>query len=141
MNGFSGFAAAFCGVCAVFGAVRLIVPRGTLSKTVMYVLSLVFLSVLLTAALSAERFFPQIESKYAANGDNTAMSRAAIISVFETALTDGGINFDKIEVCTDKTADNSIIITEVTVYSSDSAPRIKELIGRADSYEVKVINE
>lgn len=141
MGGFTGFAAAFCCVCAVLGAVHLITPKGALSKSVGLVMSLVFISVLLSAALGAKRFSPDL-SGYSVNEQSTdQMYETAMRQVFEQALRDGGINFSKIEVCTDKTENGSIFIIEVTVYSSDSEESIKELIGQDDEYEVKVINE
>lgn len=141
MSGFKGFVAAFCTVCVVFGGVQLIIPKGAFSKSVRYILGLVFLSSLLAVMLSVKRFSPQFNYYTDSARDTGTMSKAAITSVFEQALTSNNINFSKIEVCTDKTDSNSIIITEVTVYSSDSEARITELIGFSDSYEVKVVNE
>ncbi len=141
MKGFTSFAAAFCTVCAVFGGVQLLIPKGTFTKTVKYVLGLVFLASLLAATLSLKRFSPQFNLYTDSKIDTDAMSKAAIVSVFEQALSASDINFSKIEVCTDKNGSDSIFITEVTVYSSESETRIKEVIGSGDSYIVEVKNE
>lgn len=61
-------------------------------------------------------------------------------TVFEKVLTDQDINFRKISVDTNKTADGSIVISRVTVYSDESSQKITSAIG-SDSYEVLIINE
>lgn len=141
MEGFTGFAAAFCGVCVALGGVGLLLPKGTMSKSVGYLLCLVFLSVLLASALGVKRFSPEFSEFKPASVSVDDMSAAAAKMVFEQTLKNGGINFSKCEVCTDKNEDGRIIIIEVIVYSSDPAQSIRELIGGSDTYEVTVINE
>ena len=60
--------------------------------------------------------------------------------VFGEALRQSNINFRKISVETNKMSDGSIIISKVTVYTTESAQKVGEIIG-SDSYEVCVINE
>lgn len=141
MNAFTGFATAFCTVCIVFGGIQLLVPKGAMSKMFTFMLGIVFISVLLSVVITAEKFSPEFDVKTETSDISETMSRAAITSVFEETLRKNGVKFSEIKVCTDKNDDGSIIIIEVTVYSSDSVDRIKQLIGSSESYEVKVINE
>ncbi len=141
MDGLIPFVTAFCTACIVLGALHFLRPTGAMEKPFIYVLSLIFLSVLLAAALGINKFSPQFPEIKNNINMNEEMYETAIRQVFERALKDGGIKFRKIEVCTDKTEDGSIIINEVTVYSSDPPNRIIGLIGNSDSYEVTVLDE
>lgn len=140
MSGFSSFVLAFCTVCITVGALQIICPSGSLSKSVKFALSLAFICCLLSGVAGIK--FPDIQTylnspKAVANDD---MSQSAIRLVFEDALSRGGINFSKVTVCTDKLDDGSISIIEVVVYSPDSPQKIEEVIGGGE-YEVRVIDE
>ena len=57
MNFFSSFAVAFCGACVFIGAIYMLCPDGAVSKSVKYVLGLVFLlSVISAAAIAAGKW-------------------------------------------------------------------------------------
>ncbi len=116
-------------------------PTGSMSRSVKFALSLSFVCCLLSGIINLE--IPEIgdfsSKTHTDTGDE--MSTAATRLIFEDALSRGGINFSKIEVCTDKLADGSISITEVVVYSPDPPQKIEELIGNSDVYKVRVVNE
>ena len=71
----------------------------------------------------------------------TNLTETVITQTFETALKNNGINFKKIEVCTNKIDSDSITISEVKVYSKDNVQKIKELFGNDESFKVSIINE
>lgn len=141
MESLKFFVASFCTICIVLGVLHFLRPTGAMEKPFVYVLSLVFLSVMLAAAVGIKNFspkFPEIKQEINTNGE---IFELTVRQVFERVLKDGNVKFRKIEVCTDKTEDGSIIINKVTVYSSDPPNRIVELIGNSESYEVIVLDE
>lgn len=141
MSGFSSFILAFCTMCVVMGGIYILCPTGSMSRSVKFALSLSFVCCLISGIINLD--IPEIGdfSLQSNTYKNEEMSAAATRLIFEDALTRGGINFSKIEVCTDKLADGSISITEVVVYSPDPPQKIEELIGDSDVYKVRVVNE
>lgn len=142
MSGFQTFVTAFCTVCVLLGGLFLLCPSGNLAKPVKYVFCLVFLLCVLTSALGLKRV--QLDYKSSAQPLQAAdgMGVAAAEYAFRLALTNEGIQFSKITVCTDKSDDGSIIITKVIVCSSDSAQKIRQVLGEnAGHYEVEIVNE
>ena len=141
MSGFSSFILAFCTMCVVMGGLYMLCPSGNMSRSVKFALSLSFVCCMLSGIIGLD--LPEIEDSSLQTQSETSeeMSAAAARMIFEDALTRGGINFSKITVCTDKLSDGSISISEVVVYSPDSAQKIEELIGNSDVYKVRVIDE
>ncbi len=141
MSGFSSFVLAFCTVCVIMGGLYILCPNGNMSRSVKFAMSLAFICAILSCITDAEIFvLPDMppQTQVSISDD---MSVSAVRLVFETALKNGGINFSKITVCTDKTADGSISISEIVVYSSEPAEKIIALIGNPDVYEVRVVDE
>lgn len=110
-----------------------------MSKTVRYALSVFMLFCIVSAAMlfTGTKIKPDIPT---VNIEKNDMSAVAARQTFAEALRREGIDFSEITVCTDKSDDGSISITEVTVYTSVSEERINEIIG-SDDYDVRVIYE
>ena len=141
MKGFSEFAIAFCTVCIVLGGLSILIPSGSMTKTVKYIFSLIFLSVLLTAVLSTARFKPDF-SKFESQIKYQDIKNENIRrQVFEEALKSAGVQFDIIDVETEVLSGGNVIIKKVTVYTNESAELVNTLIGGSNEYEVEVINE
>lgn len=141
MSGLSSFILAFCTMCVVMGGIYMLCPTGSVSRSVKFALSLSFVCCLLSGIINLD--FPET-GDFSLQTDirtNDEMSVSALRLIFEDTLTRGGINFSKIDVCTDKLDNGSISITEVVVYSSDPPQKIEELIAGSDVYKVRVVNE
>lgn len=139
MNSFRAFVTAFCAATVFAGGVELLCPKGRMSKTVRYALSVFMLFCIVSAAMlfTGTKIKPDIPT---VNIEKNDMSAVAARQTFAEALRREGIDFSEITVCTDKSDDGSISITEVTVYTSVSEERINEIIG-SDDYDVRVIYE
>lgn len=140
MSGISSFILAFCTVCVGVGGLSLIIPSGSFQKPVKYISCLVFLCVILGAVLGIGKIDFEIEK-----GENTVTesNTAEILAkqTFEEALRLSDIDFEKIEVFTDKSESGGIFITDVYVYSHASFEEINEILSSDGAYEVRVINE
>ncbi|MBR5472568.1 MAG: hypothetical protein IKU82_01115 [Clostridia bacterium] len=141
MEGLNSFITSFCGSCILLGFLFVLCPSGGMAGSVKYIFCLCFLCCVLGAAFSIKT--PDF-SQFSAYGSSEILSEqnAAVTAqtVFCEALRQKNINFRKITVDTNKLNDGSIIISKVTVYSSDDSSRIVEAIG-SDSYKVVIINE
>lgn len=143
MNGINSFIMSFCTVCILIGGLYIICPSGTFSKSVKYVFCLVLIccvAATVKGIKSTDFDFAESSEAKSVEISQTAAASAAE-QVFSVALKNENIEFSQITVCTDKTDDGSIIITEVIVYSSDDPNRIKKVIESGNNYEVSVINE
>lgn len=143
MKSLSYFFIAFCSVCIFIAALEIICPEGSLKKTVKYVLSLVFLITLLSATNIPVKFFETDFKMQSSNSQNLdAMQTAAAEYVYSYTLKANDINFSKITVCTDKSADQSISISKVIIYSNCESEKILKALGvLAKNREVEIINE
>ncbi len=78
-------------------------------------------------------------------GENTVTesNTAEILAkqTFEEALRLSDIDFEKIEVFTDKSESGDIFITEVVVYSHAPKETIREIISSDGAYDVRVVDE
>lgn len=143
MGFISSILISFCAACVFIGALYILCPEGTMSKPIKYVLSLVLLVSVVAAAgvVAKEEDFtlPEI-ADYKIDSDNLDTANAEL--VFSYALKEAGIDFSKISVLTDKSADGSISISKVLIYSGNSYEEISKVLGSAaEKTEVVVINE
>ena len=83
------------------------------------------------------------EAEIASFSYENDLIKASSAPVIAAILTENGINYSKIEIKTNKTQENSIIISEVIVYSSiDNAEKIKEVLIKNTSVKnVEVISD
>ena len=141
MSGINSFIISFCGSCVLLGFLYMLCPSGNMSAPVKYIFCLCFVCCVLGTAFSIKppdfSEFDKTESTQLLTEQNSAVAAQA---VFTQALKQQNINFRKITVDTNKMTDGSIIISKITVYTSDSPQKVLEVID-SDSYEVVIINE
>lgn len=141
MNGFSSFIISFCVGCIMLGFLDMLCPSGSMSKSVKYIFCLCFVCcIICTVAAIPEPNFSYFKSNNTTEIITEQNVASTAQSIFAEALHQTGLNFRKIMVDTNKLSDGSIVISKVTVYTSESAQNINAAIG-SDSYEVDVINE
>ena len=134
---------ALCAACVFIGMLYILCPDGAVSKSVKYILSLVFL-VSVTAAAGAVVPKGEISLPVSSNINvDTQNLDAANAELFYSCLLSlSGIDFTKISVCTDKCEDGSISISKVLIYSNENREEILECLnGAAENTEVEIINE
>lgn len=143
MNTLTSLLTAFCASCVFIGALYMLCPDGVMSKAVKYILGLVFLlSVIAAAGITVKT--PDIDFSFPQSvyEDTASLDAASAEYVYSYALQSAGIDFSQITVCTDKTADGSIIISKVIIRSDCERERILSALGEAaKNYEVEIINE
>lgn len=141
MNGFKNFVTCFSSGCIIFGFLYMLCPKGNMSKSVKYIFSLCFICCIVTAGIGISNadfdFFETVPDTEILTEQTAAFTAQ---SVFEETLIWQDIVFKKITVDVNKTADGSIIISKVTVFTNETQEKIASVIG-SDSYEVVVINE
>lgn len=143
MNIFSSFTAAFCSASVFIGALYMLCPDGVISKSLKYILGLVFiLSVISAAAIAVGKWdfkMPEINTDYE---DSYTLQTSAAEYVYAYALTDAGIDFSKITVCTDKSENGSISINKVIICTDCEKSRVLAVLGEAaENIEVEIIND
>lgn len=114
-----------------------------MGKSVKYVLSLVFLVTLISAAgLLKSGFNYDISFNMSSKVSDEALMKESARYVYAQALKNSEINFTEITVCTDKTEDGSIVISKVIIYSDCTEERIRTALGEAaEKIEVEIVNE
>ena len=143
MNFFSQLIVAFCASSVFIGILFLLCPDGVMSKSVKYILGLSFLLSVITVAGITVRTdeFEFREFEFPENNLNTVETQTAK-QVYSYALSQAGINFDEIELSTNKLEDGSIIINKIIIYSDADREKIIETLGEAaQNFEVEIINE
>ncbi len=143
MKIFSQLVVAFCASSVFIGVLYLLCPDGVMSKSVKYILGLCFLvSVIAAAGITVktddfnfnEFEFPEETVQ------NTQIETAK--QVYSYALLKSGINFEKIELSTNKAADGSIIINKIIIYSDANREEVIAALGEAaENFGVEIINE
>ncbi len=141
MNGIISFVISFCSGCVALGFLYMLCPSGNIGPSVKYIFCLCFVCCVFGAAVGIKppdfSVFDRTENAEILTENNTAVTAQI---VFGEALTKQNIKFRKIIVDTNKLTDGSIIISKITVYTSDEAQKVIQVLC-SDSYEVVVINE
>ncbi len=136
------FFISFCTGCILIGALCILCPDGNISKPVKYVFSLIFLIIIISAANIP---FKQIDFSAFSPATSINTEQMEINSakyVFSHALTSAEINFSRIDIFTDKSDDDSIIITKVAIATDHPREQVIKALGiLAENREVEVINE
>ncbi len=140
MSGISSFILAFCIVCTVIGGLSIIAPSGSFAKPLKFVSCLVFLCVVLGGIFGMGEIDFEIQKNENEVSENASAGTLAK-QVFEEALRQSDIEFEKIEVFTDKSEAGGIFITEVVVYSHAPQEKIRGIISGEGAYDVRVVNE
>lgn len=143
MQALTSFFTAFCTGCILIGVLYIICPDGNIGKSVKYAFSLVFLIIIISAAnITVKKVdfnFPNIQTNLDTQEN---MQIASAEYIYSYTLRKANINFSKITVCTDKTADDSIVINKVVIFSNEEKSKIiKALDVLAKVREVEIVNE
>lgn len=135
--------AAFCVVCVFIGALFMLCPEGKLSKSVKYVLSLVFLvSVMSVAGMGRGKINFDFNFNQPVNLQTEQIDNLNLRLGVEELLRKNGINFEEIEVFTDKLENGGISINKVIIRSDCEKEKIfAALADIKDLIEVEVIDE
>lgn len=144
MKNILSFIASFCGAGIFIGAFYMLCPQGAVSKSVRYVLSLVFILTVITAAGIGIGNLENIS--FSTPGSEEIKTQDLEISsakyVYSYLLEKNDIDFNKITVCTDKRSDGSIDIIKVIIYSQCEGEKILNALSEvANNIEVEVVNE
>ena len=143
MNALNSFITAVCAACVIIGAAYLICPDGSMQKPVKYVLSLVFIAVIISAIpIARVKFDLNFNAyEYSEKTENELLISGAQY-VYGSVLKKAGANFNKITVCTDKTESGGISIIKIAVSTNEPEYKVKEALNAAGvNYEVTVQNE
>ena len=120
----------------------MISPDGVMSKSVRYILGLVFLLSIVTAtglSVKTPQFNFTFEEETIQSSDDLDNANAEYI--FKSALKNAGIEFSEITVCTDKLDNGRRVINKVIIRSDCERERILSVLGNTTGYEVEIINE
>ncbi len=143
MNWVRTIIAAFCASSIFLGALFILCPKGNISASVKYVLSLVFLVSVISAAgigvKKADFSFNAFSSQEVLT-DN--FENLNIKLAFEEVLQKNGIGFKEITVFTDKLEAGGISINKVIIRSDCEKEKIIAALGEElKTIEVEVKNE
>lgn len=143
MDIFSQLIISFCAASVFIGILYLLCPDGAMSKSVKYILGLAFLlSVIAAAGITVNLDNADFSQYEFSLGDSMELETESARQVYAYALTKSGVNFEEIEVYTNKSEDGSIIINKIVIYSDADREKIIEALGEvAQNFEVEVINE
>lgn len=143
MQFLTSFFTAFCVASVLIGALYIVCPDGQIAKSVRFVLSIVFLVIIIAAAnITVKNIDIDFTANQASPENYEEMQIAAAEYVYSYTLQKENINFSQITVCTDKSENDSIVITKVIIYSNAERKKITEALGvLAEVREVEVINE
>lgn len=142
MNYITSFLTAFCVSSVFIGCLHIICPEGNLSKPVKYLFSLLFIVIIISSAT----FFTDTEIDFTAPTVNIEsqdeLQIASAEYIFSYVLSANGINFSEITVCTDKSADSSIVISKVIIHTDCKKEKVLTALGElSKNREVEIIND
>ena len=142
MTRLSDFFITFC-VSAIFiGALLIICPSGQISKSVKYILSLVFTLLIISSALKIDFDLNLTPNNNAISSHTEALDTQSAAYVYGQCLKAANIEFSKISVLTNKTEDGSIVISKVLIFSKEDENKILSALSLvAQNFEVEIINE
>lgn len=143
MNSLNSFLACFCVACILIGCLYIICPEGKLSKPLQYILSLLFIVIIISCAKLP---FTNANDDFSTPEINTEsyeeMQLSSAEYVFSYTLKSAGINFKEIRFSTDKSEDGSIVINKVVINSDCQQEKILKALGElVKTREVEIINE
>ncbi len=143
MNFLISFITSFCVAAVFIGCLYIICPNGNISKSVKYLLSLLFMVIVISCGtLNAVDYSFDFSLPPIVADTSEDMQIASAHYIYSYVLRANKINFTAITVCTDKLSDDSIVISKVIIYTDcESAEVLKALGELAESREVEIINE
>lgn len=143
MSGIAAFIASICAACIFIGALQMLCTQGAVSKSASFLLSLVFLvSVISAAGLTVKRADFNFNLPTVASPDTSDLDIAAARYVYAVTLEQAGLDFREIKLYMDKSDDGSISISKISIWSDCSADKILTALSEvAKNIEVEIINE
>lgn len=143
MNWLTSVITAFCVSSVFLGALFILCPKGNVSNSVKYVLSLVFLvSVISAAGVGVKKADFSFEDFSSQSVSADILEHLNIKLAFEEILQKNGISFKEITVFTDKLEAGGISINKVIIRSDCEKEKIIAALGEElKTIEVEVINE
>lgn len=143
MNSFASFITSFCVACILIGCLYIICPEGKLSKSLKYILSLLFIVIIISSSKlpfinnNIEFTFPKTQ---AADFEELQLSSAKYI--YSYTLKNQSINFKEIYFSTDNSPDGSIVINKVIIITDCEREKVLKALGElGKTREVEIINE
>lgn len=143
MNSFSSFITSFCVACILIGCLYIICPEGKLSKSLKYILSLLFVVIIISSSKlilinkNAEPTFLETN-----NIEYTELQLSSAKYLYSYTLKSQAINFKEIYFSTDKTQDGSIVINKVVIITDCQREKVLKALGElSKTREVEIINE
>ncbi len=142
MTRLSDFFITFC-VSAIFiGALLIICPNGQMSKSIKYILSLVFTLLIISSAVKIDFNLDFTPNTNVINSHAEVINTHSAVYVYSQCLKAAKIEFSKISVLTNKSDDGSIVISKVLIFSKEDKNKILLALGEvAQNFEVEIINE
>ena len=142
MTRLSDFFITFC-VSAIFiGALLIICPNGQMSKSIKYILSLVFTLLIISSAVKIDFNLDFTPNTNVINSHAEVINTHSAAYVYSQCLKAAKIEFSKISVLTNKSDDGSIVISKVLIFSKEDKNKILLALGEvAQNFEVEIINE
>ena len=145
MNFLFEFLAAVCAACVFIGALHILLPEGNMSKSLKYILCLVFLVSVISASgiiVKNTDFANFKKSTAALVPSSLELETESARLVYSYALQKSGIEFSEINILTDKRSDDSIYISKVTKKTECNAETVNDALGdAANNIRIEVINE
>ena len=142
MTRLSDFFITFC-VSAIFiGALLIICPNGQMSKSIKYILSLVFTLLIISSAVKIDFNLDFTPNTNVIDSNAEVINTHSAVYVYSQCLKAAKIEFSKISVLTNKSDDGSIVIIKVLIFSKEDKNKILLALGEvAQNFEVEIINE
>ena len=143
MTFINSFLTAFCVACILMGCLYIICPEGKLSKPLQYILSLLFIVIIISCVklpFSNEKI--DFEAPEIATESYEELQISSAKYVYTYAVSSAGIKFKEMNFYTDKSEDGSIVINKVVINSDCREQEILKALGTlANAREVEIINE
>lgn len=143
MNFLSVFAISFCASSVFIGALYMICPDGAINRSVKYIFACVFILMVVSSAIPLSKGIEfDFEGFETDSIETDSMDEQTIWYTYAIALEKAGIDFEEIEVCTDKSEKDDIYISKVIIYSECEKSFIEKALGvEYSNIEVEIINE
>lgn len=144
MSSFKRIIMALSCVFIFFGAIQMLAPKSKMEKPLKYILALTLLLVIISAVFGIKNMdinikTPLLSLDYLNAGRTYQTSAEYLIGA---ALKDNFIEFSKVSAKVDILDDESIVISEVIIYTSHNADTVTDIIKRHfNVLEVSVVNE
>ena len=142
MTRLSDFFITFCVSAFFIGALLIICPNGQMSKSIKYILSLVFTLLIISSAVKIDFNLDFTPNTNVINSHAEVINTHSAVYVYSQCLKAAKIEFSKISVLTNKSDDGSIVISKVLIFSKEDKNKILLALGEvAQNFEVEIINE